>query len=355
VRILVATDSIGAMSSRNAGEVIAAGWRPGAEVAVLPIGEAGAGFVAAYADLAGITTSTQVIDGRTVTTGSRSSTAVVRVQGSDQGNQGPDIPYQQSSRSIGEAVAAVVRSEPPDRILVDLTGLWVHDAGAGMLAALGAVGDRPLDQGVAGLHGLSQLDLAPARALLEKTELIGVIPVAQLARPLLGLRGITAVTGRAAGEEADLMLSTDAALEAFAKFASPSDAAAHGAGACGGLGFAVLALGGRLTTGPALALSSPQGQTGLRQVDLVATGCSVFDFASRGGGVVAAMAEAASGVLSPCIVIAGEVVIGSREMRTMGVEAAYAVRESILDDPRGDVSETELSATARRVARSWTW
>jgi glycerate kinase len=360
VRILVATDSIGAMSSRKAGEVIAAGWRPDAEVAVLPIGEAGAGFVAAYADLTGIPTSTQVIDGRTVTTGtgttgSGSSTAVVRVQGSDQGSQGAGIPYQQSSRSTGEAVAAVVRSEPLDRILVDLTGLWVHDAGAGMLAALGAVGDRPLDQGVAELRGLSQLDLAPARALLDKTELIGVIPVAQLARPLLGLRGITAVTGREAGDEADLMLSTDAALEAFAKLASPTNAAAHGAGACGGLGFAVLALGGRLTTGPALALGSPQGQNGLRQVDLVATGCSVFDFASRGGGVVAAMAEVASAVLSPCIVIAGEVVIGSREMRTMGIEAAYAVRESVLDDPRGDVSEAELSATARRVARSWTW
>jgi glycerate kinase len=90
-------------------------------------------------------------------------------------------------------------------------------------------------------------------------------------------------------------------------------------------------------------------------VDLVVTGCSVFDFASRGGGVVAAMAEAASTVLSPCILIAGEVVIGSREMRTMGIEAAYAVRESALDDPHGTVNEDELAATARRVARSWTW
>ena len=354
MRILVATDSIGAMSSREAGEVIAAGWRPGAEVAVLPIGEAGAGFVAAYADLAGITTSTQVIDGRSVTTGRGSSAAVVRVQGSDQGDQGAAIPYRQSSRPLGEAVAAVVR-EPPDRILVDLTGLWVHDAGAGMLAALGAIGDRPLDQGVAGLTGLSQLDLAPARALLGKTELVGVVPAAQLDRPLLGLRGITAVTGREAGEEPDLMLSTDATLEAFAKLASSGHSGAPGAGACGGLGFAVLAIGGRLTTGPALALSSPQGQTALGKVDLVATGCSVFDFASRGGGVVAAMAEAASAVLSPCVVIAGEVVIGSREMRTMGIEAAYAVRESVLDDPRGDVNEAELAATARRVARSWTW
>ena len=53
--------------------------------------------------------------------------------------------------------------------MVDLAGLWVHDAGAGMLAALGAVGDRPLDQGVDGLGGLSALDLTPARALLGET------------------------------------------------------------------------------------------------------------------------------------------------------------------------------------------
>jgi hypothetical protein len=31
------------------------------------------------------------------------------------------------------------------------------------------------------------------------------------------------------------------------------------------------------------------------------------------------------------------------------------VRESVLDDPRGDVNEAELAPTARRVARSWTW
>ena len=109
-----------------------------------------------------------------------------------------------------------------------------------------------------------------------------------------------------------------------------------GAGACGGLGFAVLALGGRLTTGPALAFASPAGVAATRGVELVVTGCTVFDFASRGGGVVAAAAAKAVELLSPCVVIAGEVVIGSREMRTMGIEAAYAVRESSLDTPSGN-------------------
>jgi glycerate kinase len=352
VRILIAADSIGPLSSLQAGEIIASGWLPAAEVSVLPIGEAGGGFVAAYADLIGVTTSSGVANGIIVTTGQGPGTAVVQVRGS---NRGPGIPYGQSSRLIGDAIAALLRTRAPSRILVDLAGLWVHDAGAGLLAALGATADRPLDRGVAGLDGLGELDLAPARTLLGDTELVGVVPAAQVGQPLLGLRGITSHAGREAKLEPETMLRTDAALDVFARLASRTSAGAPGAGACGGLGFAVLALGGQLSTGPALTLASAAGLQGLRGVDLVVTGCSVFDFASRGGGVVAAMAEAAAAALAPCIVIAGEVLIGSREMRTMGIEAAYPVRESLPEDPQGEVSDEELAMTARRVARSWSW
>ena len=52
VRILVASDRIGALSSRRAGEAIASGW-PEAEVRVYPVGEAGGGFVEAFADASG--------------------------------------------------------------------------------------------------------------------------------------------------------------------------------------------------------------------------------------------------------------------------------------------------------------
>ena len=352
VRIVIASDFIGALSSRRAGEAIGSGWLPDAEVSVLPIGDAGAGFAAAYAELAGFTTSSQEANGVIVTTGHGSDTGVVQVLGR-KGGQG--IPYEQSSRAIGDAIADSLRSRPVRRLMVDLAGLWVHDAGAGLLAALGATADRPLDRGVAGLDGLSEVDLAGVRALLDETELVGVVPAAQLSQPLLGLRGITSRAGREADADPELMLQTDATLEAFARHASPTHAAAPGAGACGGLGFAVLALGGQLSTGPALTLASAAGQQALRGVDLVVTGCSVFDFASRGGGVVAAMAEAAAAALTPCIVIAGEVLIGSREMRTMGIEAGYAVHESLVDHPQPEISEEELAATARRVARSWSW
>jgi glycerate kinase len=353
MRILVATDAIGPLSSRQAGELIASGWRPSADVSVLPVGEAGDGFIAAYADLADVTISTERVgDGLVVTTGAGSDTGLVQVLDSIHGT---GIPLERTSRPLGQAIAEVVRQQAPAQLAVDLAGLWVHDAGAGLLAALGAGGDRPLDRGVGELHGLSQFDLAPARALLGETELIGVVPAAERDQLLLGLRGITARAGREANADPELMLRTDATLEAFVRLADASQELIRGAGACGGLGFAVLALGGRLTTGPALALASDAGQATRHGVDLIVTGCSVFDFASRGGGVVAAMADAASASLSPCIVIAGEVLIGSREMRTMGIEAAYAVRESTSDVPAGEVSEDELAGIARRVARSWSW
>jgi glycerate kinase len=351
VRVLVVADSVGSLPSREAGDAIASGWST-ADVRVLPVGDSGAGFAQAYADLLGAELEAAVAGDVLVRTATAGGTALVQVSRSADGGL---LPLTASSRPLGEVLADMLRAERPDRLLVDLAGLPVHDAGAGLLAALGASGDQPLDGGVEPLGRLTSLDLTGPRAALGRTELVGVLPAAQRSQPLLGLRGITSLAGRAAGMEPADLLATDAALERFAKLAASDRAAEPGAGGCGGLGFAVLALGGRLTTGPELAFSSAEGLLARSGVELVVTGCSVFDFAGRGGGVVAAAAELAASSLSPCVLIAGEVVVGAREMRAMGIEAAYAVRESALDVPTGEVSEAELRRTATRVARSWRW
>ena len=351
MRVLVASDSIGSLSSTQAGRAIAAGWSA-AEVSVLPVGDSGAGFARAYAELLEADLEAALDQDLLTTTASAGGTVVTHVSIRDAGS---GLPLTASSRPLGEVLAGILRGRRPERVVADLSGLPVHDAGAGLLAGLGAVADQPLDAGVEPLGRLTSVDLSGARTMLEGTELVGVVPAAQLSQPLLGLRGITSLAGRAAGLDPADLLATDTALERFAKLAAPGQAAASGAGACGGLGFAVLAMGGRLTTGPALAFSSPDGLRARSGVELVVTGCSVFDFARRGGGVVAAAAELAAGSLSPCVLIAGEVVIGAREMRAMGIEAAYAVRESALDVMTGEVTEDELRRTAERVARSWRW
>jgi glycerate kinase len=353
VQILVATDTIGALSSQQAGEVLAQGW-PRARVQVLPVGTAGDGFVPAAADLLGVPCVTTATGAAVTTVASAGGTAALLVE--TVRDAPGDLPLGASSAPLGAALEELLSRGPVRRVHLDLAGVAVHDGGAGLLAALGATADVPLDAGVAGLTGLTRLDVTAVRRRLAGVELVGVVPADELTRPLLGLRGITSLRGRAAGLDADVLLRTDAALERLAGLLAPEHAVTPGAGACGGLGLAVLALGGRLATGPALGLASAVGSAGLRGADLVVTGCSVFDFAARGGGVVAAASEAAAGVLAPCVVVAGEVLIGAREMRTMGVEAAYAVRESSADRPAGgDVGVAELAATARRVGRSWSW
>jgi glycerate 2-kinase len=347
VRVLVASDAVGALTSLQAGRIIASGWSAAA-VDVIALGEAGAGFVSAFAEQRGASLEVSAVGASTVTLAELDGVAALGVIGQQASG---DLPYDSSSRALGEALKQLLGTRHLHRVYVDLVGVAVHDAGAGLLAGLGATADRPLDRGAAGLVDVGVLDLSAAFSALGDTELIGVVPHGELNRHLLGLRGITSIQSRSAGLDPGVMLSIDAALEGFARLASAEQAVKPGAGACGGLGFAVLALGGRLATGPEVALASIE-----RDVDLMVTGCTVFDFATRGGGVVAAVARAAAAALSPCIVLAGEVLIGAREMRTMGIEAAYAARETAGDRPNGvAVSEAELMALARRVARSWSW
>jgi len=90
-----------------------------------------------------------------------------------------------------------------------------------------------------------------------------------------------------------------------------------------------------------------------RQADLVITGEGAFDFSSRSGKVPYGVAAVAAQALQPCIALAGQVLIGSREMRAVGIESAYSMvdlvgEEASFADPAGS-----LAKLAERTARTW--
>jgi len=345
VRVLICSDEVGGLSSAAAGRSLAQGWA-GERTAVVPLGEAGAGFVTSSADRWDVAQEPVVVGDRVGVRARGRSLTAVALPGPGPGEGA--VPYGASSLPLGHLVAETLPEQ--GTLLVDLVSDDVHDGGAGLLAGLGAVADVDLTGGVAGLAGLSRLDLTAPRDRLAGLELVGVVTGTQRSTPLLGLRGITSVRGRAAEEDAEHLLAADASLQQLADLAGPGLGTTPGAGACGGTALAVLALGGRLASGPELALDGIAGP-----VDLVVTGCSVFDFAHRGGGVVAAAAALAGRLLAPCVVVAAEVLIGAREMRTMGIEAAYAVHETTTSGIASLVTPEELIAAAQRVARTWHW
>ena len=55
------------------------------------------------------------------------------------------------------------------------------------------------------------------------------------------------------------------------------------------------------------------------------TGEGAFDFSSRAGKVPYGVAAIAAEALRPCVALAGQVLVGSREMRALGIESAYSL------------------------------
>ncbi len=251
-----------------------------------------------------------------------------------------------TSLGVGRALAEALAGRPR-RVVVDLTGLLTHDGGAGLLHALGAAADVPLDAGAGGLTGITTVDLAPARALVGDTELVAVVDPAELQDMLLGLRGLTSRRGRAAGTDPALMLSTDAALGALAGALGVPDA--PGLGAAGGAVLTLAALGGWATSGPSLCAEVAQLERTASVADVLVTGADHVDFATRGGHVVPEVAALGERTMRPVVVVARKVDISGRELRTFGVEVAYAVGGG------ADLGSAELTRRATGVASSWTW
>lgn len=359
MRVLFAPDSLGGLRAAEVGSCLMEAWE-GHDTVVVPMGESGGGWLQAMADVVGTDVALLPVDPEAshhpddavvslVVAGDGLTAVAVEATRSEPVR---GIDWSASSAPLGHALRRALADGPvPDTVVIDLAGLTNHDAGAGFLQALGARADTDLAAGVAGLGSVGQVDVAPVRNLLAGASLVGVVPDSERKSHLLGLRGITSIAGREAGVETEKMLAADAALEQFVGLVDPDPAAEAGAGACGGLGWAVRALGGSVMTGPEFLMDRCGLDTLARQADLVVTTCTSYDFATRGGGVVKSVAELAEDALRPCVVLAGEVLIGSREMRSMGVEAAYPV---LTGSGEADPAAA-LRSVAARIARSWSW
>jgi glycerate kinase len=159
---------------------------------------------------------------------------------------------------------------------------------------------------------------------------------------------------RAEGAAPARLPDLERALGRLADALDPAVAAAPGAGAAGGLGYALLLLGARREHGIAHVMAASGFADRARAADLVVTGEGALDWQSLRGKVVAGVAKVAGDVGRPVVALAGRVEVGRRELAAMGVDAAYALAETpaetraALDRP----AET-LEALAARVARTW--
>ena len=354
MRVLVAPDKFaGTLTAVEAAEAIAEGWRrhaPDDQLDLLPMSDGGPGFVDVLATALGGTREPVVVRGpfgdpvpaEVLLVG---DTAYVEsAQACGLHLTGAERAEEATTYGVGELVVAA-RGAGARTVVVGLGGSGTNDGGAGLLAALGATADRPLDRGGAALEGISTVDLPEAG--------VALVAASDVDNPLTGLFGATKTFGPQKGIPEDRLPAVDGVLEAFAAAVDHRTALEKGAGAAGGLGYAVLLLGGKRESG----LDLVAGATGLlercRAADLVVTGEGAFDFSSRAGKVPYGVATVAAEAIRPCVALAGAVLVGSREMRALGVESAYSLvdlvgEERAFADPAGALAEL-----AERVARTW--
>lgn len=359
MRVLIAPDKFaGTLTAVEAAEAMAEGWRrqaPDDEVDLAPMSDGGPGFVdVLHAALGGqlqmVVVRGPLGDPVPATILLVGETAYVEsAQGCGLHLTGGERAEEATSFGVGELLVHALDAGATT-VVVGLGGSGTTDAGAGLLAALGARADRPLDAGVAGLAGIGEVDLEAARSRIGEARLVAASDVDN---PLTGLFGATKTYGPQKGIHEDRLPAVDGLLEAFAEVVDARTRLEPGAGAAGGLGYALLLLGATREPGIGLVADAVRLEARARQSDLVVTGEGAFDFSSRSGKVPYGVAAVAAETLRPCVAIAGQVLVGSREMRALGVESAYALVELVgeeraFGDPAGAVADV-----AARVARTW--
>jgi len=363
MRVLIAPDKFaGTLSAVEAAEAIAEGWRrraPDDSLELVPMADGGPGFVDVLhaclgGELAAVTVTGPygdevpgsvllVEETAYVESAQACGLHLTAVQDRD--------PEGASTFGVGELVTAAIDAGAR-RVVVGVGGSATNDGGAGLLAALGARSEEEdaLVHGARGLTALGSVDLEPARAAVSGVELV---LASDVDNPLLGLIGATNVFGPQKGLSEERLQAVDAQLERLAVATDRKLALAKGAGAAGGLGFALLLVGATRTPGIDVVVDAVGLRERARRCDLVVTGEGAFDFSSRSGKVPYGVATVAADALAPCIALAGKVLVGSREMRALGVESAYSMvdlvgEERSFADPAGS-----LSALAERTARTW--
>lgn len=330
MRVVVAADQIAGLSSLRAGTSVARAFAgAGAQCAVVPISDVGRGFVDAWADLRSLASKSLVTaEGVEVDFAWDEERGEIALAVTPR----PADAWQGTSSDLGHGVLAALESVPGQvrAVVVDVSSNQTHDGGRGFIDVV--------------------------ETALDQVTLVGVVGLDEVDQQLAGLRGIVSRDGRPDGLDVADLLSYDAALVEWAGRLSARRGDGMdvleqpGAGACGGMGAAILGLGGRVQAASAFLAERAGLAVTMGQADLVVTCCDQLDFGSMGGGAVRHVVDLAGQAMRPAIVITSKNFISQRELRSVGVEQACE-----LGEPEGHEPETWLQTATRRIAPGWIW
>lgn len=341
-RVLLAIDSFkGSVSSAQAESAVAEGVRrvwPDAEVSALPLADGGEGTLDAVAACGGEIVTCEVAGPlgkrasvRMLLDTERESAVIEMAEAAGIGYSPctESAALAASTYGVGELVLRAVRAGAKT-LYIGLGGSATNDGGAGMLQALGArvVDDQGRDvaPGLAGLEQVAGVDLVPAVRALDG---VRIVVLSDVENPLVGRRGALAVFGGQKGlptGDAEVLRKYDSWMVGYGCLLDAAIAEARarellrvpegartfgsvlgvpGAGAAGGLGAALLALGAELRSGVETVLDLVGFDERVRDADLVITGEGNMDEQSAAGKAPVGVARRAKRYGKPVVAVVG--------------------------------------------------
>ncbi|MEF2847956.1 MAG: tRNA adenosine(34) deaminase TadA [Collinsella sp.] len=341
-RVQLAIDSFkGSVSSAQAEEAVAEGVRrvwPDAQVSALPLADGGEGTLDAVAACGGEVVACEVagplgdrVSARMLVDGEHESAVIEMAEAAGIGYSPCTEPAALAATTygVGELMLRAVRAGAKT-IYIGLGGSATNDGGAGMLQALGVhVVDKRgcnIAPGLAGLEHVASIDLAPALRALNGAR---VVVLSDVENPLVGRRGALAVFGGQKGlptDDDEVLRRYDSWMVGYGRLLDAAITGARaqgllrvpegartfgsvlgvpGAGAAGGLGAALLALGAELRSGVETVLDLIGFDERVRDVDLVITGEGNMDEQSAAGKAPVGVARRANRYGKPVVAVVG--------------------------------------------------
>ncbi len=341
-RVLLAIDSFkGSVSSAQAESAVAEGVRriwPDAEVSALPLADGGEGTLDAVAACGGEIVTCEVAgplgdraSARMLVDAERESAVIEMAEAAGIGYSPctESAALAATTYGVGELMLHAVRAGAKT-LYIGLGGSAANDGGAGMLQALGArlVDDhgRDIAPGLAGLEQVAGVDLVPAVRALDG---VRIVVLSDVENPLVGRRGALAVFGGQKGlptGDVEAVAKYDSWMVGYGRLLDaaiaearaqgllrvPEDARTFGsvlgvpgAGAAGGLGAALLALGAELRSGVETVLDLVGFDERVRDVDLVITGEGNMDEQSAAGKAPVGVARRSKRYGKPVVAVVG--------------------------------------------------
>lgn len=373
MKVVVAIDSLkGSLSSIEAGNTIKSAIlsvKPDASVIVKPLADGGEGTTDAFIEgLGGEKTELSVTGPLGAPVNAyygylpQTNTAIMEMASAAGITLIPENkknPLLATTYGVGEMIRHAI-GKGCRNFIIGIGGSATNDGGIGMLKALGYsfLDENGQDIGEGG-QALSKVMSIDASHICPELSECNFQVACDVNNPLCGSNGATYIYGPQKGVTEEMKEELDRGMAHFAQITehvlNNHFSEAEGAGAAGGLGFALLSyLNARLTPGIELILEAIELEKEVQDADIVITGEGRLDHQTAMGKAPVGVARLAKKYGARVIAFAGSVTKDADACNDAGIDAFFPIVRGVTtleEAMKPDNARANMAATVEQVFR----